>query len=151
MRQQWSGKKSWSILGQACDKASSESSSSLYPDDDDPEEDEEADERVGETGLTPVGEVGLSEAGFEMVTGKRGDNVGGGRTLFLRTTHGCSQSVVSHGVIDLIPAPAAAGATTPFSPLPSRELLFVWNGIKGGEDGDSDDEHDGEGKKTDVS
>ena len=137
-------------MGQACDRASSESSSSLYPDDDDPEEDEEADERVGETGLAPVGEVELSEAGFEMVTGKRGDNVGGGRTLFLRTTHGCSQSVVSHVVIDSIPAPAAAGATTSLSPSLSKELLLVWNGIKGGDDGDSDDEHDDEGKKTDV-
>jgi hypothetical protein len=120
-------------LGQACERASSESSSSLYPDDEDPEE--EADDKVGETGLVPVGEVGLNEAGFEMVTGKRGDNVGGGRTLFLRTTHGCSQSCASHGVID----PIAAGA----------DVLFVWNGISGGEDGDRD-EHDDEDKKTDV-
>lgn len=99
---------------------------------------------MGETGYAPVGEVGLNEAGFEMVTGKRGDNVGGGRTLFFRTTHDCSQSLDSHGVIDSI----TAGAATPLS-LPSKDPLFVWDGIKGGVDGDRD-EHDEDGKKTDV-
>ncbi len=82
VRQQWSGKKNLSIVGHACDVVSPPVSSS-------PELEDEEDNNGVDGGLALVG---LSEAGFEMVGGNVCESVGGGRTLFLRTTQGCSHS-----------------------------------------------------------